>query len=77
MLLSVSKLRGILRGKTETKSAPKTIFTGNGNGLNNFLKYTRTKECPYSVCKRRLGVCLGVIFMDSDWLCASGIATGG
>ena len=52
MLLSVSKWRRILRGKTETKSAPKTIFSGNGNGLKEF--YTRTKECPHSVCKTRL-----------------------
>ena len=51
MLLSVAKWRRILRGTTETKSAPKTIFSGNGNGLKNcyFLKYTRTKECPHSV----------------------------
>ena len=35
-------LSRILRGKTETKSAPKLIFSGNGNGLKNF-KYTRTK----------------------------------
>ena len=56
MLLSVSKWR-ILRGKTETKSAPKTIFSGNGNGLKEFyFKYTRTKECPHSVCKTRLRV---------------------
>ena len=55
MLLSVSKWRRILRGKTETKSAPKTIFSGNGNGLKEFnFKYTRTKECPHSVCKTRL-----------------------
>ena len=35
-MLSVSKWRRILRGKTETKSAPKTIFSGNDNGLKNF-----------------------------------------
>ena len=51
LVLSVWKWRRILRGKTEMKSAPKTIFSGNGNGL----KYTRTKECPHSVCKTRLG----------------------
>ena len=36
MLLSVSEWRRILRWKIETKSAPKTIFSGNGNGLKNF-----------------------------------------
>ena len=53
MLLSVSKWRRILRGKTEKKSAPKRIFSGNGNGLK------RTKECPHSVCKTR-SVCVEV-----------------
>ena len=43
MLLSVSKWRRILRGKTETKSAPKTIFSGNGNGLKNFT-FLSTRE---------------------------------
>ena len=32
------------------KSAPKTIFSGNGNGLKNFIFYMRTKECSHSVC---------------------------
>ena len=43
MLLSVSKWRRILRGETETKSAPKTIFSGNGNGLKNFI-FLSTQE---------------------------------
>ena len=43
MLLSVSKWRRILRGKTETKSAPKTIFSGNGNGLKN-CTFLSTRE---------------------------------
>ena len=44
MLLSVSKWRRILRGKTETKSAPKTIFSGNGNGLKNVIVLTTREQ---------------------------------
>ena len=43
LVLSVSKWRRILRGKTDTKSAPKTIFSGNGNGLKNFT-FLSTRE---------------------------------
>ena len=43
MLLSVSIWRRILREKTETKSTPKTIFSGNGNGLKNFT-FLSTRE---------------------------------
>ena len=50
MLLSVSRWRRILRGKTETKSAPKTIFSGNGNGLKNFtLLSTREQKNVHTV----------------------------
>ena len=48
MLLSVSKWTRILRGKTETKSAPKTIFSGNGNGLKN-VTFLSTREKKYTV----------------------------
>ena len=47
MLLSVSKWRKILRGKT--KSAPKTIFSGNGNGLKNFTLSTREQKNVHTV----------------------------
>ena len=43
MLLSVSKWRRILRGKTETKTAPKTIFSVNSNGLKIFT-FLSTRE---------------------------------
>ena len=40
---TVFSRRRILRGKTKTKSAPKTIFSGNGNGLKNFT-FLSTQE---------------------------------
>ena len=69
-LLSVSKWRRILRGKTKTKSAPKRIFSGNDNGLKEcyFLNYMymRTKECPHIVCKTRLCVCICIRIQTRD-----------
>ena len=61
MLLSVSKWRRILRGKTETKSAPKTIFSGNDNGLKNFtFLSTREQKNVHTVKQDRLGMGLCV-----------------
>ena len=59
MLLSVSKWSRVLRGKTETKSAPKTIFSGNGNGLKNsiFLS-TREQQNFHTVYVKQDGVCV-------------------
>ena len=56
MLLSVSKWREILRGKTEPKSAPKTISSGNGNGLKNFVS-TREQKNVHTVYVKQDCVC--------------------
>ena len=71
-MLSVSKWRRILRWKTETKSAPKTIFSGNGNGLKNFtflstreqknvhrvyVKKTTCVHCVWNQMRSKLGAC--------------------
>ena len=50
--------RRILRGKTETKSAPKTIFSGNGNGLKNFILSTREQKNVYTVYVKQDCVCV-------------------
>ena len=58
-MLSVSKWRRILRGKTETKSAPKIIFSGNGNGLRNFtFLSTREQKNVHTVYVKQDGVCV-------------------
>ena len=56
MSLLVAKWSRIFEEKTETKSAPKRIFSaiiGNGN-------YTSTKEpeCPRRVCNTKVWTCL-------------------
>ena len=62
MLLSVSKWRRILREKTETKSAPKTIFSGNGNGLNNFaFLSTREQRNVHTVYVKQDTLCVWVV----------------
>ena len=62
MLLSVSKWRRILRGKTETKSAPKTIFSGNGNDLKNFtFLSTQEQKNVHTVYVKQDVVCLFVL----------------
>ena len=61
MLLSVAKWRRILRRKTETKSAPKTIFSGIGNGLKNFtFLSTREQKNVYTVYVKQDWVCFAV-----------------
>ena len=60
MLLSVSKWRRILREKIETKSTPKTIFSGNGNGLKNFIFLsTREQNNIHTVYGKQDCVCVG------------------
>ena len=59
MLLSVSKWRRILRGKTETKSAPKTIFSASGNGFKNFIFLsTREQKNVHTVYVKQDCVCV-------------------
>ena len=44
MSLSFAKWSRLIKGKTETKSAPKRIFSAKGNGLKRVvLNYKRTK----------------------------------
>ena len=71
MLLSVSKWRRILRGKTETKSAPKTIFSGDGNGLKNFtFLSTREQKNVHTVYVKQDWVCVkGMVFYALEHLC--------
>ena len=70
MLLSVSKWRRILRVKTETKSAQKTIFSGNGNGLKNFtFLSTREQKNVHTVYVTQ--ECVAERFSASD-LCSDG-----
>ena len=68
MLLSVSKWRRILRGKTGTKSAPKIIFSGNGNGLKNFtFLSTREQKNVHTVYVKQDCVCISkYMYMHSN-----------
>ena len=72
MLVFVSKWRRILKGKTETKSAPKTIFSGNGNGLKNFtFLSTREQKNVHTVYVKQ-DVCVCVVTTVSALLCLHG-----
>ena len=44
MLLSVAKWSRLFEGNTETKSAPKRIFSANGNGLRNVFFLTTQEQ---------------------------------
>ena len=73
MLLSVSNWRRILRGKTETKSAPKTIFSGNGNGLKNFtFLSTQEQKNVHTVYVNQDGVCVSLFRHSNRGLITKG-----
>ena len=64
----LSQNRRILRGKTETKSAPKTIFSGNGNGLKNFtFLSTREQKNVHTVYVKQDCVCVCVRARVQGW----------
>ena len=66
-MLSVSKWRRILRGKTETKSAPKRIFSGNGNGLKSFIFLTTWEQKnAHTVYVKQDCVCFFWMYSYSD-----------
>ena len=75
MLLSVSKWKRILSGKTETKSTPKTIFSGNGNCLKNviFLS-TREQKNVHTVYVKQDCV-FGCVCVHMQYVSGSQIAT--